>query len=225
VFLDDDDHLVQSGVERFLDDQQDGRFGDAVTVHNREQLFLGCFRRGEQPRAEACRWDESFAHLRAAGERQLQAGHFQVTLDDLDDRLLVGLAAGDELRGAVALRADTLAAPDVGLERLVVQDAMQHGCGELLWTGRDGVAVEEFLRFDHQRAEPLGVGRAQGIDRLVNDTLVDRSQQLLHAALDIVVGERERAVEPGEDFHGVFVRLEVNDHEIQILFDAQLGGV
>ena len=42
-----------------------------------------------------------------------------------------------------------------------VQDAVQDRCGEFLRAGGCRVAVEELLRFSHQRAELLGVAVLQ----------------------------------------------------------------
>ena len=99
----------------------------------------------------------------------------------------------DELRGAVALRADALAAPDVRPQRLVREHAVQHRRGQLLGAGGSGVAVEERLRLGHQRAEPLGVARLERRPGLAHDPLVDRPEQLLHAALERPFGERGRS--------------------------------
>ena len=36
VFLNDDDHFFQAGLQRFLDNQQDRRLGDAVPIDDGE---------------------------------------------------------------------------------------------------------------------------------------------------------------------------------------------
>ena len=53
VFLDDDDDLLDAGLQRLFHDQQDGGLGDAVAVDDREQLLLGRLGGREQARAEA----------------------------------------------------------------------------------------------------------------------------------------------------------------------------
>jgi hypothetical protein len=87
---------------------------------------------------------------------------------------MIVLAAGDELGRAITLRADPFAAPDVRLERLVVQDPVQHGRCQFLRAGRHGVAVKERLGLPHQRSQPLGVPGLQRGGRLVYHSLVDR---------------------------------------------------
>ena len=129
-------------LERLLDDQEDRRLGDPVPVDDREQLLLRRLRGREQARAEAGGGDERAADARAGAEREGEARHAEVALEHLDRGLLVGRAPRDELRRAVALRADALAAPDVRLHRRVGEHAVEHGRGELLRAGGRGVAVE-----------------------------------------------------------------------------------
>ena len=162
VLLHDDHDLVDAGLEGLFDDQQDRGLRDAVPVDDREQLLLRRLARGEQPRAEAGRRDQRAAHARAGAERERQAGDAEVALEDLDRGLLVRCAAGDELRRAVALRADALAAVHVRLQRRVREHPVQHGGGELLRAQRRRVAVEQALRLAHQGAQPLRVARRAG---------------------------------------------------------------
>ena len=138
----------------------------------------------------------------------------QVALQDLDDRLLVGFGAADELRRPVTLGTNPLTPQDMRLERFVPQNTVEHRRGQLLRAGRGGITVEEVLCFGHQGTQPLGVRVPQGIHRLVDEALVDRPEQFLHAALHLVFGIGVAAVQPVEDFHRVFFGLQIDDDEI-----------
>ena len=70
-------------------------------------------------------------------------------------------AAGDKLRGAVALRSNAFPAPDVRFERFVIQHAVQNRRGQFFRAGGRGVAVEERLGLAHQRAKLLPVAHLQ----------------------------------------------------------------
>ena len=124
-------------------------------------------------------------------ERQREPGQAEVALEDLHDRLLIARAARDELRRAVALRADALAAPDVRLERLVRQHAVQHGRGQLLRAGR---ARRSGRRTPAPRSSACRAARRLPASSaaLASPTirLLIGPRQLLHAALDLALGER-----------------------------------
>ena len=81
----------------------------------------------------------------------------QVTLQDLDDRLLVSFGSTNELRRSVALGTDTLAAQDVRLEWRLPQNMVEYRRGQFLGAGGSGIPVEENLRFGHQGAKTLGI--------------------------------------------------------------------
>ena len=112
-------------------------------------------------------------------------------------RLLVGLAAGDELGRAIPLRADPLATPDVRLKRLVAEHAVQGRGSQLYGGGGDGVTIKEALGLDHQPTQVLGVGRLEEVDGLMDDALVNRAQQGLHALLNLIDGEGIGVVQVG----------------------------
>ena len=158
LLLDDDHDLLDPGVERLLDDQQDRGLGDAVAVDDGEQLLLDRLGGREEPRAEAGGRDERRAGpwgpCRSVSVQRRQP---EVALEDLDHGLLVGLAPGDELRRAVALRSDALATPDVRLQGLVREHPVQDRRRQFRGAGGGGVAVEERLRLGHQGAEARGV--------------------------------------------------------------------
>ncbi|MGA2489935.1 MAG: hypothetical protein ABSF99_07065, partial [Anaerolineales bacterium] len=69
----------------------------------------------------------------------------------------------------------------------------------------------------------MGICVAQGIHGLMDEALVDRSEQFLHAALHIVFGERIAVVQPVEDFQRVFLRLLVDYDDVQRLVHLQIG--
>jgi len=58
--------------------------------------------------------------------------------------------------GSVALRADALAAEDIGLDRFVGEEFVQDGRGELRGAGGLQMFVEFFLRLIHELPEGLG---------------------------------------------------------------------
>jgi len=167
------------------------------------------------------RGDDGLAHLASRAQGEFEAGHLQIALDDLDDLFLGGLVADDELGRAVAARADALAAEHVGLDRRVGQHPVEHRCGELRGAGGRQVAVERLLRAAHERAEALGIARAQRLYGLADDGRVDRSEVSLDAALRPVVGEGVALVEALEDLLGVLARAEVHDDEEEVLRRAE----
>ena len=60
--LDDEDDLFEAGCHDLLDQHQDGRLGQAIAVHYREELFFGGLGGREQPRAQSGGGDDGFAH-------------------------------------------------------------------------------------------------------------------------------------------------------------------
>ncbi len=111
-----------------------------------------------------------------------------------------------------------------GLSGFVRQHAVQDGRGQFLGAGGRGVAVEERLRLDHQRPEALAVALLQRLAGLADDALVDRAEQLLHAALQRALGERVRPVQPLEDLEGVLAGVEIDDDEVQVAGRTHLLG-
>ncbi len=103
MFLDDDDHLLNAGLQGFFNDQQDGWLGNPVPVNDGKKLFLGSLGGREESCAKAGCRDDRFANLLARAQGKLQAAYSQIALDDLDHCLLIRRAAGDELSGAIAL--------------------------------------------------------------------------------------------------------------------------
>ena len=122
---DDDDDRVQPRLERLLDEDQDGRLEDTVGVKHREERGRQRLGRGEEVLREGRRRDQRLRHRPRLADLQREAAHLELALDDLDD-LLHGLGRlAQQLRAAVALRADALGAPDVRLERRVAEDLVQ----------------------------------------------------------------------------------------------------
>ena len=152
VFLDDDDHFLDTGFERLFNDQEDGRFGDPVPVDDGEEFFFGRFGSREETGAETCGRDNGFPHFLPGVDGQSQAGQFQVTFDNFDHGLLIVLAAGQELCGTIPLRANAFTSQDMGLEGWVSQQAMECWGRQFFGTGRYSITVEEILGFYHQSA-------------------------------------------------------------------------
>ena len=165
IFLNDEDDLLDPGAQSLLDQQQNNRLGDAVAVDDGKQLLLGCLGGREQARAESGGRDHGLAHFLPRLQCQRQTGHFQIPLDDFDQGLLIRRAARDELRGAVSLRTDSFAAPDVRFDGFVIQDAVQQRRGQFFRAGGNRVAVEPFLRFDHELAHAARVRRLPALLR------------------------------------------------------------
>lgn len=143
AFLYDDNDFFDTGFERFFDDEQYGGFGDAVTINDGKQFFFGGFAGGEEACAKTGSRDDRFANFRPGAESQPEGGQVQVTFQNFDNGLLVGGAAGDELGGAISLRTHALAPPDMRLERLIVEDAIENRRGQFLWAGGGSIPVEK----------------------------------------------------------------------------------
>ena len=190
-----------------------------------KELLLRRLGRGEEARPESRRRDDRLADPGAGVEGQLVAGQAEVGLDDPDDLVLVFGAPGEELGRAVALRADALSAPDVRPQRPVAEDAVEDRRRELLGADRRGEAVELDLGLDHQGAQGLRVALLERLDGLVDDPLVDRAEELVDAALELVLGDGEAAVEPVEDLDRVLAGDEVDDDEVHVLARLELPGV
>ena len=84
---------------------------------------------------------------------------------DAHHMLDVLLTATQQLCAAVALRPYAFAAPDVGRERRVGQDAVQVGRGQLRRAHRYRILVEGGLRLDHQLADAPHVARCEGLSK------------------------------------------------------------
>ena len=111
--------------------------------------------------------------------------------------------------------------PDMGSERLQAEHAVQPRRRQFLRTGRDCVASNASWA-SHRRPEPRARRTFPVSDRPLHDVPVHRAEEFLDAALDLVVGKWIGAVEPGEDFQGVLLPVEVHQHQVEVLGHPQL---
>src|SRR5574338_550003 len=87
-----------------------------------------------------------------------------------------------------------------------------------------GEPVKKRLRFDHYLAQPGRIGGLQRVDRVMNDTLIHRAEQVLHSLFSFIFCELKAAVQPVEDFHSVFVSLQSHDHQMKVLLKTYFSG-
>ena len=126
---------------------------------------------------------------------------------------------------AVALRSDAFATVDKILDRLVGEDLVQDGRGQLRRTGRLHVGVEVLLGLHHQLPQPFSIAILEGVARGFRVAGADLAEILLHVGLGLVVGKRITVVKPVKNLECIFAGLQVHDHHVNIFLNADLGHV
>lgn len=163
------------------------------TARHGEGAVLRRARTGAKP---GC-GDDGGANGVAGRHREREGGEPELALQDAGHLALPVLVAAEELHGAVAARADPLAAQNVGPQRRVGQHPVQNGRSELGRAGGARVGVKLPLCLRHEAAQLLDVPARHRRLCPPRDIPVGRPQQAHHALMHVVLGEGERLLQRG----------------------------
>mmetsp|Transcript_25557 Transcript_25557/g.81793 ORF Transcript_25557/g.81793 Transcript_25557/m.81793 type:complete len:310 (+) Transcript_25557:97-1026(+) len=81
------------------------------------------------------------------------------------------------------------------------------------------------LRLVHERAKRRHVAAVERRHRRPDNALVDRAEQLVHASLRIVIGDRVALCEPLQDDRRVLCAVQLDDDQVQRALERQLLAV
>jgi hypothetical protein len=129
-----------------------------------------------------------------------------------DDSVDVVTGPAQELRGAVALRSDALAAPHMALQRLVRQQCVQQRRRQLRRTHWHRAAVELCLRLHHEPAQRLRVTEPHRLDGSLRESAVEVTEEVYDVTLCVGAGEGEGATKVLQDAGRVLLATQVHDH-------------
>ena len=204
--------------ELFEQDEDDGPHHAIMTRYGEEILLQGTGGRIE-PGAKACHGNDGAAHGVDRLQRKLIG--LQAAVVEIVDELVLGLgAAGEELHGAVAVGADTLAAPHKPLHIGILQHAMELGRPQGR-RHRRHLRVEEGLGLGHQPAQGLHLAFCHVADGTVYDVEVLLAEGLVLSTVGIGRGKRVGLVQVGEDLDSVLLGTEVGKDPIKVLLHIQ----
>ena len=211
--------FLDATLHQFLKQDEDNGAHHAVGTGNGEEVLLQRTRGGIEARAKACHGDDGFPDGMYGTQGQ-RIGFHALTVQIVDDPLLVVGTAGQELHRAVAMRTDTLATPHPGLDLRVIQHRVQLGSPQ---GRRHGgyILVEHLLSLGHQASQRLGIACSHILDGLVYYLVVPFAQGLVQVLLFLCRGKGVGLVQIRQNPDGILSGTQVGKDPVECLLDVE----
>ena len=138
----------------------------------------------------------------------------------VDQLLLGGLTARQELHRTVTMGTDTLTAPDQGLDLGVMEYGMELG-GIEGFGHRGDLGIEKGLGLGHQPTQSFGITGGHALDGLVDQSEVLLTQSVVLGLFLRIRREGIGLVQVGENAYRVFLGTEVGKYPVEVLLHIQ----